>query len=349
MEKIKIFITYKDKHRIIKTNIINPIQTGRAIADEVFQDMIGDDTGDNISEKNPRYNELSGQYWVWKNFDEIGNPDYIGFMHYRRHFIFDKSFNLKNKKPWFLGINVFKTDYFDRECERNLADKNILQSIEGDVDCIAIKPYDIQYFDSNDLYMKEHYIATIAGSKRIIWNIFYDSILKLYPNYREILDKFSYGSVINVCNMFIMKKELFFDYCEFCFNILAEVDNQINYRDFSTQELRYCGYLGEYLLTMYIMKLQQENKKLKFLDAVLIMNDNPQKEKRRRLRKLFHKIFGIEKTITHKKIKIFGITFKFNAPNTKILLHKLIEQDRLLNALYTKVSELQDELILKRH
>lgn len=50
--------------------------------------MIGDDTGDNISHKNSSYNELTAVYWAWKNYDKLGNPDYIGLMHYRRHFIF---------------------------------------------------------------------------------------------------------------------------------------------------------------------------------------------------------------------------------------------------------------------
>ena len=39
--------------------------------------MIGDDTGDNISDKNREYCELTGIYWIWKNYDKLGNPDYI--------------------------------------------------------------------------------------------------------------------------------------------------------------------------------------------------------------------------------------------------------------------------------
>lgn len=95
MTKTKIFITYKDEHEIIKSDIITPIQTGRAIAKKAFDGMIGDDTGDNISKSNPRFNELSAQYWVWKHYEEIDNPDYVGFMHYRRHFLFDENFDLK--------------------------------------------------------------------------------------------------------------------------------------------------------------------------------------------------------------------------------------------------------------
>ena len=96
MVVVKIFISYKDRHKILKSDILTPIQTGRAIADEIFDDMIGDDTGDNISAENDIYAELTAQYWVWKNYDKIGNPDYVGFMHYRRHFIFNE--NYVNKK-----------------------------------------------------------------------------------------------------------------------------------------------------------------------------------------------------------------------------------------------------------
>lgn len=52
MHKIKIFISYKNKKNILSNNILTPIQTGRSIADEVFEEMIGDDTGDNISKDN---------------------------------------------------------------------------------------------------------------------------------------------------------------------------------------------------------------------------------------------------------------------------------------------------------
>ena len=91
MTNIKIFVTHK--HKSFETNIIKPIQTGRSIANEVFEDMIGDNTGDNISQLNPYFCETSAIYWVWKNYNKIGNPDYVGFMHYRRHLSFiDSSF-----------------------------------------------------------------------------------------------------------------------------------------------------------------------------------------------------------------------------------------------------------------
>ena len=66
---IKIFLSYRKENKLLSNNILTPIQTGRAIADEVFEGMIGDDTGDNISKENEKYCELTAQYWVWKHYE----------------------------------------------------------------------------------------------------------------------------------------------------------------------------------------------------------------------------------------------------------------------------------------
>ena len=38
MVSVKILVTYKNKHKVLKSDIITPIQTGRAIADEIFEE-----------------------------------------------------------------------------------------------------------------------------------------------------------------------------------------------------------------------------------------------------------------------------------------------------------------------
>ena len=100
---IKIFITYHKPYQLLKSDILIPLHVGRSVTNLLSKDcqplnenecqwmkdnMIGDDTGENISHRNRNYCELTGIYWAWKNYEKIGNPDYIGFMHYRRHFIF---------------------------------------------------------------------------------------------------------------------------------------------------------------------------------------------------------------------------------------------------------------------
>lgn len=89
MSKVKIFSIYYSKQNLfhgkaIKTDIIEPIQTGKA-ATGWDLGMLSDDTGDNISSKNPYYGELTCWYWVWKNWlPQHPECEYIGFTQYRR-------------------------------------------------------------------------------------------------------------------------------------------------------------------------------------------------------------------------------------------------------------------------
>ena len=97
---VKILVGYHKPAYLLKTDVLVPIHLGRALATDASKDgkmsqedyqwmldnMIGDDTGDNISHLNREFCELTAIYWAWKNYDKLGNPDYIGFMHYRRHF-----------------------------------------------------------------------------------------------------------------------------------------------------------------------------------------------------------------------------------------------------------------------
>lgn len=52
--------------KVYQDDIYTPIHVGRAVSKfkEEMTEIIGDDTGDNISAKNPRYCELTAIYWV---------------------------------------------------------------------------------------------------------------------------------------------------------------------------------------------------------------------------------------------------------------------------------------------
>ena len=352
-DKVKIFVTYKDKHKIIKSDIITPIQTGRAIADEKFEGMIGDDTGDNISKDNPKYNELSAQYWVWKHYEEIGNPEYVGFMHYRRHFLFDDSVDLSEKKTWLPGISLYRFECINKDYLKLLSDEKILSQLSDNSDVIVLRPYNINLLSNNDLYMREHYISTILGAKRINWDVFYDVISDLYPQYKNILDKFTYGNKIVCCNMFVMQRDIFKRCADFYFSILSEVDKRIDSSLYDSQELRFLGFLGEYILTLFVMILEEENQtKIKYLNGTFIENTNENSSINCfAIKKIARWFFEMTNINHHKQITICGIKIKIKMKKRKMVFNireHLYYQSAELKILENKISELQKELILTK-
>lgn len=83
--KIVILVATHKPDKVYQDDIYTPIHVGRAVSKykEEMAEIIGDDTGDNISEKNPFYCELTACHWAWKN---LKNIEYVGLCHYRRYF-----------------------------------------------------------------------------------------------------------------------------------------------------------------------------------------------------------------------------------------------------------------------
>lgn len=85
--RIKILVAcHKADPNIRQDDIYMPIQVGKALHPELDLGFQCDNTGDNISEKNGSYCELTALYWAWKNLKDV---DYIGLCHYRRYFKYD--------------------------------------------------------------------------------------------------------------------------------------------------------------------------------------------------------------------------------------------------------------------
>lgn len=244
--RIKIFVSAHKQSAFPDGASIIPIQVGAATAGSYFGNMLHDDEGDNISELNPMYCELTAQYWAWKNAD----ADYYGFCHYRRYFDFTNMEHHQN------DYGEIIDDYIDAEsiAEYGLDDASIAMAVEGwDVITSPIN-------DSRSLggfnSLKEHWEGDEHLRLRDLRHM-YDILCARHPDYREDADAVLNGREACFCNMFIMRKDIFFDYCAWLFPLLDEFVSQWDCSLADVQTLRTPGHLSERLLNIYLMHQRQ--------------------------------------------------------------------------------------------
>lgn len=225
MEKIKIFVCCHKDGFYIENDVYQPIQVGRALSSDKLK-MIGDDSGDNISVKNRNYCELTAQYWIWKNFTDA---EYVGLCHYRRYF------DLSSSKRWHRNVFVSEKEAIERA--------KVDYSLLGKYDAIISYPL-VEFLSLRDSYCMAH----IAEDLKVLEKV----IVKLYPDYYADYKKVMFGNnQYSYANMIIVKKVIFDDYSKWLFDILFEVEKEIEISNYNYQA-RVFGFMSERLMNVYL-------------------------------------------------------------------------------------------------
>ena len=312
----KILVCYHKKDKLFKNDVLVPIHCGRALACEASKDgkmsekdyqwmldnMIGDNTGDNISELNRDINEWSAIYWAWKNYDKIGNPDYIGLCHYRRLFDFSDVIKTSNNSLLNrLGLN-----------------KKDLNKLLSKYDFVYREGFKVQ---DNTIHTFDYYQPNVNLSE------YYHPIL--FHQY----NKFKEQQILYFNNIFIMKKADFFDMCNEVFTLMFDFLNkpkdEVNQKFLNAVKLkmaperyqklkeksdknnnwypRMTSYMMEYISSFYFMHLMEIYKD-KALSGHIYTPTNERRTK------LLDTIFSVKnKTINSQRYKIVtiaGLKFK---------------------------------------
>ena len=225
----KLFVCCHKPSFIPKDEIIEPIHAGKSLS-RFELGIKGDNTGDNISEKNPYFCELTVTYWIWKNV----KADIVGLMHYRRFF------NFKNNEQKFYK---FPSDFLQQYgiCKENISE------ILCEHDIILPKKTPKIKTSTYEYYKKEHCIKDLDLVLQIIKKKYPD----IYVRTNDILKK---NSQIYPTNMLICKKELFDKYAEWLFSILFELEEEIqkNVEQRTPYQQRAYGFLAERLMAVFI-------------------------------------------------------------------------------------------------
>ena len=218
MNKIIYVVTHRD-YKMPDNNLYQAISVGPN-KNKLSISTVKDDSGDNISSKNDQYSELTALYWIWKN----DTSDITGIVHYRRYL------SIKPK----LGYNgILSGDDVDE-----LLNKNQI---------IVAKP---RFYIEG---VAKHYInchRTQYQQCKTQLSILESVIKDLQPDYLEAYQCVMKSKSAHMFNMFITRRNLLADYCNWLFPILYEAESRINKAGVSYERLM--GSLSEFLLDVWI-------------------------------------------------------------------------------------------------
>lgn len=258
MDNIKIFVSHRiDLNSATVDNpLYLPVRCGAVFDKNTAPNIIGDNTGEHISERRMSFCEFTVQYWAWKNV----KADYYGLCHYRRYLSFaDKQWEADER-------NMINIPYLSSGMMHKfgLDQPNKMRNI--------IEQYDALILAGSDVTK----VYTPQGFKDTVWDhwaahdavliyakdmqILLDLIGELHPEYLSSANAYFKQKYHIGYNCFVMKDILFDEMCKFQFDILFEFEKRVDMSSYEGVLERTPGFMGEILYGIYMYHLQQSGK-----------------------------------------------------------------------------------------
>ena len=173
---------------------------------------VRDDTGIQISAKNPHYCELTGLFWVWQNTRDA----YKGLVHYRRYFTHRGHILTEGE------IGQFLTQY------------DVILPRPEPLREAAWQEFCLHSGFEKDLILTRRAVAAVSGD--------------MLPAF----DKVMAGRRLYLYNMLIAPQAEFDAYCRWLFAVLTQVERDVDFTDYTPYQQRLYGFLGERLLNVWV-------------------------------------------------------------------------------------------------
>ena len=277
MPDVKIFVSHRiDLDSVaVDNSVYVPVRCGAALDTNEYPTMIGDNTGENISDKREYLGEFTVQYWAWKNMQ----ADYYGLCHYRRYLSFaDEQFKTDEKsqvvEPYLSPESIHKYRLDDPEYIRSVVEQ--YDALVGEYADIS-GMYTPRGFQKNLYRHFEAYDNFLVEKEDI--DLVLDTIEQLYPGMGESAREYFNGKKFRGYNCFILKKELFFQLCEMEVNVLQAVaqTGKIDFTYRSSLEKRTYGFFCEWMYGIFLYHLEKQKRyKIKQLQLVFFeKTENP--------------------------------------------------------------------------
>ncbi len=243
MIKTDIFvgICYHKKAPVIATETLRPVQVGAALSKVRLDFAIPDNTGPNISEKNQKWCELTAAYWMRHNVD----AEFYGLLHYRRLLSFSSKIKADKSFVW-----ANESDY-----ARFAWDDTVIRNYLSKADIVTPPTYRIHpvglpdhLLTNYNMYARDHFVEDMDTCLQICRS----TNPELYPFLLQTLK----DTNTRFGNMFMMRRELFFQYTDWIFPILEQTELEIDSSQYDSYQSRVIGFLAERLTEAYFRYAQ---------------------------------------------------------------------------------------------
>lgn len=264
---IKIFVSHRidlDSETIDNPLYIH-VRCGAVYDPREDARMLGDDTGENISERRMSFCELTVQYWAWKNVQ----ADYYGLCHYRRYLSFSKERYATD------GQRLVHEHILNEAAAKkyNLLDSALMEKRISELDALFQEEFDVTGWphpdntrDLDRLWREMNYFMENDSLDLLM-----QTLREKYPDYSDTAENYMRGRYFRGFNCFILKKELFYDLCEFEFSILFDIEKKLNTARYSELRRRTLAYLAEILESIWIGKNIIHRKDRKYATTQLVL------------------------------------------------------------------------------
>ena len=218
------------------------------------KNTLNDKDGKNISYKNPFYGEYTFHYWIWKNYLDKINTDWVGFCQYRKFFIKE---NLQSNNLTLKNLN-------------QVIVKNIDNSYSN-YDVILGKKFLVSNYKFSKIF-KNHFRkfllnpSLLFSEKKINLQLHFELFhgkknLELATNLLDQENKEGFKNFMcnetsfNPHNMFICKTKILKDYYEVIFPWLEKCEKVFGFDNLESYGLkRIYGFLAERFLSYWFQK-----------------------------------------------------------------------------------------------
>lgn len=218
---VKILVATHKPYSFPSNSMYVPIRVGCALH-PAGDRILCDNSGQHLSEKNAAYCELTALYWAWKNRFFDGST-YAGMVHYRRYFAGDLAFG----------------------DSKILSEENITSVLQTyDIIVPNKRRYYVETVYSH--YANAHYKKDLDAMREVVY--------KLAPDFRGAFDTVMNRRSLYLYNMFVMKTDRFYSYCEWLFPLLFEAEKIIDIAAYDSYQRRVFGFLSERLFNVWLLK-----------------------------------------------------------------------------------------------